>query len=56
MSPAHVANAPYVFKSQSVEFAKGQTFPCVKGKGEQPEILTERNLGSANKLQKGGDK
>jgi hypothetical protein len=58
MSPAHVAHVSYVFKSQSVEFAKGQTFACVKGKEEQTEILIERDLSkrpdTGKKTNKGG--
>lgn len=59
MNPAHVASVPYEFKSQSVEFAKGKTFACVKGKEEKPEILIERDLSkrpdAGKKTNKGGN-
>lgn len=58
MNPAHVAHVPYLFKSQSVEFAKGQTFACVKGKEDKPEILIEKDLSNRpdaeKKTNKGG--
>ena len=59
MNPAHVANVPYLFKSQSVEFANGHTFACVKGKEEKPEVLIERDLSkkpdAEKKINKGGN-
>jgi len=44
MNPAHIAKIPYVFKSQSIEFARGHIFACVKEKVERPELLIEKDL------------
>jgi hypothetical protein len=44
MNPAHLANIPYVFRSQSIEFARGHIFACVKEKVERPEPLIEKDL------------
>ena len=59
MNPAHLVNVPYVFKSQSIEFFKGQTFVCIKGKEEKLELLIERDLSkrpnAEKKTNKGGN-
>jgi hypothetical protein len=44
MNPAHVANIPYVFKSESIEFARVHIFACVKEEVERPELLIEKDL------------
>ena len=44
MNPARIAKIPYVFKSQSIEFARGQIFACVNEKEENPELLIEKDL------------
>jgi hypothetical protein len=44
MSPAHVVHVLHVFKSQSVEFAKGQTFSCVKGKGGKARVAHRKSF------------
>ncbi|HWP91755.1 MAG TPA: hypothetical protein VNN20_06125 [Thermodesulfobacteriota bacterium] len=60
MNPAYVAKIPYVFKSQSVEFARGHIFACVKDKVEKPELLIEKDLSNGTdavkkKKQEGGN-
>jgi hypothetical protein len=47
MNPAHLAKIPYVFKSQSIEFAHRHIFACVKEKVERPELLIEKDLSNA---------
>jgi hypothetical protein len=47
MNPAHLANIPYVFRSQSIEFARGHIFACVKEKVERSELLIEKDLSNA---------
>ena len=44
MNPAHIAKIPYVFKSQSIGFARGHIFACVEEKVEPPELLIEKDL------------
>jgi hypothetical protein len=57
MNSAHVAKIPYVFKSQSIEFARGQIFACVKEKAETPELLIEKDLGNeADAMKKKNEK